>query len=342
MVLDKNGLRVDDTTPSVRFSVRNQAAINEGIAHLNKYGYTVFSDVMEMERIEENKELLWQFLESIPAPYNRIRRNQPSTWNYWPGIRSHGVINTYGMGQSAFMWNIRSNRQIKRIYEQLWNRSDLLVSFEGCGIFRDWSFNETWKTEDGWNHVDQNPNSKPDRCCVQGFVSLTDQNESTGGLVVYPESHSRFSELRGLGKGSRDFVFVPATHPIFDGGRAIGKLVHCNAGDLVVWDSRTIHCNSPATVPKQNHGKVDLLRIVAYVSMSPINLVSKQYTLDEFRFEREQMVQNNRTLTHWSTEIILGAMANPLNKQQLSLDNFTTYQRTLIFGTIPEDKDDEK
>ena len=108
---------------------------------------------MEMDRIEENKELLWQCLEYIPAPYNRIRRDRPSTLHgitgksltrlrvfdlrfllceyFRPGIRPHGVINTYGMSQSAFMWNIRSNRQIKRIYEQLWNRSDLLVSFEG-------------------------------------------------------------------------------------------------------------------------------------------------------------------------------------------------------------------
>ncbi len=223
-----------------------------------------------------------------------------------PGIRSHGVINTYGMGQSAFMWSIRSNRQVKRVYERLWNRSDLLVSFEGCGIFRDWSYDETWKTENGWNHVDQNPNSKPNRCCVQGFVSLTDQNESTGGLIVYPKSHLRFSELQGLGNNSRDFVFIPSTHSIFDEGHAVGKLIHCNAGDLVLWDSRSIHCNSPATVPKQRNGNVDLLRIVAYVSMSPTSLVSKRYTLDEFRLERERMVQNNCTLTHWSTELVLG------------------------------------
>ncbi len=211
------------------------------------------------------------------------------------------------MGQSAFMWNIRSHRQVKRVYERLWNRSDLLVLFDGCGIFRDWSYNETWKTENGWNHVDQNPNAKPNRCCVQGFVSLTNQNESKGGLIVYPKSHLRFSELQGLGNKSRDFVIIPSTHSIFDGGRAIGKLIHCNAGDLVLWDSRLIHCNSPATVPKTRNGEVDLLRIVAYVSMSPINLVSKQYTLDEFRFQREEMVKNNCTLTHWSTELILGS-----------------------------------
>ncbi|CAF4422407.1 unnamed protein product [Rotaria sp. Silwood2] len=341
MILDKNGLRIDDTSVSTRFSVRNQTTFNEGVEHLNQYGYAVFSDVMELDKVEENKNLLWQFLETLPPPFNRIRRDRPSTWNHWPGIRSHGVTNTYGLGQSAFMWNIRSNREVKRVYERLWNRSDLLVSFEGCGIFRDWSYNQTWKTESGWNHVDQNPDSKPNRCCVQGFVSLTDQSESTGGLIVFPRSHLRFSELRGLGSKARDFVIVPSTHPIFDEGRAIGKLVHCHAGDFVLWDSRLIHCNSPATALKSNCGKVELLRIVAYVSMSPTSLVSTQYTLEQFRLEREQMVRNNCTLTHWSTELVLG-VAKPLNQQKLSLDNFTPYQRALIFGAIHDDNEEKK
>jgi hypothetical protein len=83
MILDKNGFRIDDTSPSARFSVRNQVTLDEGIAHLNEYGYAVFSDVMELDEVEENKKLLWQFLESIPAPFNCIRRNQPDTWNYW-------------------------------------------------------------------------------------------------------------------------------------------------------------------------------------------------------------------------------------------------------------------
>jgi hypothetical protein len=83
MSRDKNGLRIDDTIPSARFSVRSQTTLDEGIAHFNQYGYAVFSDVMELDKVEENKELLWQFLEYLPSPYNHIRRDQPYTWNYW-------------------------------------------------------------------------------------------------------------------------------------------------------------------------------------------------------------------------------------------------------------------
>jgi hypothetical protein len=182
----------------------------------------------------------------------------------------------------------------------------LLVSFDGCGIFRDWRYDPTWKTKGGWNHVDQNPTLKPNPCCIQGFVALTDQNETTGGLIVHPRSHLHFTELSDVTENTKDFVRVPTTHSIMNHGKTFGKLVHCKAGDMVLWDSRTIHCNSPATAIKERRKDepVELLRIVAYVTMGPTSFVHGQ-TLDEFREKRKQMVENNCTTTHWSTELVL-------------------------------------
>ncbi len=221
-----------------------------------------------------------------------------------PGINSHGVVNNCGVGQSDFMWNIRSNRNIKRVYSQIWNTNQLLVSFDGCGLYRDWRYNSKWKTKAGWYHVDQNPIQKPNRCCIQGFVSLTNQNQTTGGLIVFPDTHLRFEQLNDLGKRPRDFVMIPSTHPIFDGGQAIGKLIQCQSGDLVLWDSRLVHCNSPAfSVEEQDRNQLaDLLRIVAYVSMSPTEFI-RGHTLAEFRRQRKELARNNSTLSHWSTEL---------------------------------------
>jgi hypothetical protein len=72
-----------------------------------------------------------------------------------------------------------------------------------------------------------------------------------------------------------------------------------------VWDSRLVHCNAPASVTQElpKNEPIDLLRIVAYVSMSPTTFVQGQ-TLDQFRKKRKQAVQNNCTLSHWSTEIV--------------------------------------
>lgn len=202
------------------------------------------------------------------------------------------------------MWNIRSNRSVKKVFAQIWNTNELLVSFDGCGVFRDWRYNPQWKTKGGWFHVDQNPVAKPDRCCVQGFVSLTNQTDKTGGLVVIPNSQLRFSQLTDLVHGKRDFVMIPRNHPTLDNGLAVGKLIHCQAGDLVLWDSRVIHCNSPAfSIDERSENEpVDFLRIVAYVSMSPTTFV-RGHNLEQFRKERKSIVENNYTLTHWSTEL---------------------------------------
>ena len=203
------------------------------------------------------------------------------------------------------MWSVRANRHVKRVYSQVWNTNALLVSFDGCGLYRDWRHNPEWKTKSAWYHVDQNPRMKPNRCCVQGSVSLTDQNESTGGMIVFPGTHDRFSQMLDLARRPTDFITVPASHPILDRGQAIGRLVQCRAGDLVLWDSRLVHCNNPAFVTEElpRDAPVDLLRIVAYVSMSPASFVYGQ-TLDQFRKKRKELFRENCTLNHWSTELV--------------------------------------
>jgi hypothetical protein len=50
--------------------------------------------------------------------------------------------------------------------------------------------------------------------------------------------------------------------------------------------------------------------------MSPTSFVHEQ-TLDEFREKRKQMVENNCTLTHWSTELVL--QSKILSRKSLQL-----------------------
>jgi len=71
--------QIDYTTPTPRFSVTNDETLNDGITYLNENGYAVFSDVMNQDEINVNKDLLWNFLENIPNV--TIRRNDPETWS---------------------------------------------------------------------------------------------------------------------------------------------------------------------------------------------------------------------------------------------------------------------
>ena len=74
---------------------------------------------------------------------------------------------------------------------------------------------------------------------VQGFVSLTDATPQTGGLCVIPGSHTSHDDLMSYApRWDDDFVIVP--EPEINPACRGGKLVQCKAGDLVLWDSRTV------------------------------------------------------------------------------------------------------
>jgi hypothetical protein len=72
-----------------------------------------------------------------------------------PGSTDIGLINDYGIGQSEFLWYIRGNRNVKKVFSSIWNSEELFTSFDGAGCYRNWHKNESWKTKSGWYHCDQ-------------------------------------------------------------------------------------------------------------------------------------------------------------------------------------------
>eukprot|EP00971_Amphidinium_carterae_P256231 5087384-Amphidinium_carterae.1 len=78
------------------------------------------------------------------------------------------------------------------------------------------------------------------------------------------------------------------------------KLVTCKAGDLVLWDSRTVHCNTPALSTPITPGN-RLLRACAYVCMTP-KAWADERTLEDRRKGYEIRV----TTSHWPHTDVMG------------------------------------
>ena len=77
-----NTNQIDYTTPSPRFSVTNDKELQDGFTYLNENGYVVISDVMNQDQINDDKQLLWKFIEN--ASNGAIKRDDPDTWsNQW-------------------------------------------------------------------------------------------------------------------------------------------------------------------------------------------------------------------------------------------------------------------
>jgi ectoine hydroxylase-related dioxygenase (phytanoyl-CoA dioxygenase family) len=159
------------------------------------------------------------------------------------------------------------------VFASIWDEEPkkMLCSFDGANVFVPWHRTglEEYKTNGGWFHVDQG-DSKRGKHCVQGLLTLYDADDSTGGLNVIPGSHLYHDEMmKECPMKSGDFVSIPIDNPILHGTR---KLVTGKAGDLILWDSRTIHCSSPALRTPETSTD-ELLRAVAYICMTPQSLV---------------------------------------------------------------------
>lgn len=261
---------LDSSSASPRFAPSATAAV---LAHLDEHGYAVVAGVARPHEVETAKQLLWNFLSSAAG----MRRDEPETWTNGRfvavGDPTNGIVGGNGFGQSRFCWFLRTLPLVKRVFSQIWGTDDLISSFDGGNVFRPYRCGDdrrSKRTNGGWWHVDQG-RRRTGRHAVQGLVSLYDATASTGGLCVVPGSHRAHGELLSYAAmNDADYVVVPepAINPALRGAR----LVTCKAGDLVLWDSRTIHCNTPAPAPDSratDEGARELLRAVGYVCMTP-------------------------------------------------------------------------
>jgi hypothetical protein len=169
--------------------------------------------------------------------------------------------------------------------------------------------------------------TKPNRQCVQGILNLLPADETTGGLMVIPHSHTRFHELVSIWKKSGNNSKIPLYHEILHEG--YGLLIHAQPGDLLLWDSRTVHCNTPSFVtPPVNNGEGPaLLRMVSYICMTPLAFAENP---DELINRRLNAFRYRMTTSHWPHEF--HTMGGELSRGENSIQ-LTDYQRNLILGT---------
>lgn len=185
----------------------------------------------------------------------------------------------------------------------------------------------------GWFHIDQNPEQKPDFTSVQGLVNLIPVTERSGGNVLVMESHKMFPDhylqqpkqnetsahdvnlfyyerLKEI-NGDDWLEIDPHDHVLLREESIVTCLL--GAGDMLIWDSRLVHCSHPGRSStkcgekneKENSMTDDgglqnqgLTRVAGLVNMIP----RAKCKLD-VHTERLQAVQNARTLTHWVDKV---------------------------------------
>lgn len=298
-----------------RFTLENDT--HDFLKYLEEYGYAVVANVASCEDIKKAQSLLWDFLEALPA--TRVRRDDVKSWGDprdWLPNPGNGIVHGWGFGQSDFMWHLRQLPRVKESFAAIWGTNDLLVSFDGGNVFRPWKYNPDWLTSGGWFHCDQNAHlgvESRGRVCIQGLVSLREADENTGGLVLVPGSHRDHENLCNrsmLARRTGDFVPVSLDDPILQEGAV---LVAANAGDLILWDSRTVHCNTPALTQEvtddlscEDCEDWQLTREVGYVCMTP-----RSFASTDILKKRIEAFEQNIGTSHWPHKFVAAGFGVP-------------------------------
>ena len=149
--------------------------------------------------------------------------------------------------------------------------------------------------------IDQDPRKAAEFELCQGIANLAPNGPLDGGLVVLKGSHRLHQEHfdsiggfrkekdLGIGKNGYDFTLEDAD---WYRRRGCEEVKICaNAGDLILWDSRTIHWNS-SPVGEQT-------RFITYVCYCP-----REHMSEEMLSQKLEVFKARKGTTHWPVSFV--------------------------------------
>ena len=224
-----------------------------------------------------------------------------------------------GGGEKVYDDNVQSNVASKSPSSAIDNDANAnnggwLASLDGVVL---WPSNYQDHGDVGWFHIDQNPINKPEFTSYQGLLNLLPTTKETGGNVLVSESHKYFPQHYTQGETVGGVAGAGADEDNDDGVDVSKfynqrlqeingddwleidpndkvllqpeKVVMCllQPGDLLLWDSRLVHCSYPPLKDNDNNahngdeiscrkddaGLSSLLRAATTITMMPTQLV---------------------------------------------------------------------
>ncbi|KAL1613809.1 hypothetical protein SLS54_010270 [Diplodia seriata] len=276
-----------------------QAAHGDWRDDLARDGYAVIKGAIPPSRAAHYRARAHSWLTSFGTP---LSLSDPSTWSA-ANLPVQSKINTfsaYSVSHEAFMWEIRLEPGVVGAFASLWGTDELLVSFDALNVTLPAHLRAdaaTHPAKAAWPHVDQSP-LRRGACCVQGVVNLSPSGARDGGLVVYPGTHRLMEEFFATETDAaaweaRDlYMFSEEQLAWFAGRGCAAKKVVAEPGDLLVWDSRTVHWGAEP--------ESEQIRTVVYASYAPAKWASEA----QLR-EKAKIFGKWAGTTHWPHDNIV-------------------------------------
>ncbi|GJP94182.1 clavaminate synthase-like protein [Aspergillus niger] len=297
----------------------------------HKNGCVVIKNVISLERAKYYCDKQIEWLKSFDLGFDE---NDESTWTteHLPISFKGGMYYGYAAPHEKIAWEARTEPAVIEIFEKLWETKELLSSFDGMNISLPRRKDVNWSP---WPHCDQNPNRKGMQA-VQGLVNFAPNGPKDGGLMLMKGSAKLFDEFFAQDRDPYDHEDAPPPEMKYmdlflfhqrdlkwfeDRGCELIK-VNMDPGDLVLWDSRTMHY---ACLPEG-----DQIRHVQYVCMTP-----KRFATEKALELKKYCFENYMGTTHWPHCNIRPSTDKPMrNGKVCPKDRTEPYEKPELTDTV--------
>lgn len=253
-------------------------------------GYAIIKGALSPGKAQNYQQQAFSWLTSFGTP---LDLNDASTWTTenLPVQTNLNTFESYCVVHEKFMWDIRQEPSIVDSFAKIWGTDELLVSFDSVNITLPNRKDKPARSP--WPHVDQSP-LRRGMHCVQGIINLSHAGPEDGSLVVVPRSHRHVEEYFDTETDAaswkvEDRYYFGEKGMSWFAERGLKPMkVEAEPGDLILWDSRTIHWGGEPT------NKSDTFRTVVYASYAPASLASAE-TLEQ----KKRVFKVYGATTHW-------------------------------------------
>ncbi|GKZ86192.1 hypothetical protein AnigIFM56816_001244 [Aspergillus niger] len=260
-----------------------------------RYGCAVIKSVISPSRANYYRAKQIEWLKKFDLGFDE---DDTATWTaeHLPCSFKGGMYFLYGATHENFVWEARMEQGVIDVFSELWETDELIVAFDGFNISLPNRTDINWSP---WPHCDQSPKRKGMQA-VQGLLNFATNGPDDGGLILMKGSANLFDEFFASQHQAADHEDAPPPEleweDLFlfkeehvrwftDRGCELTK-ISLDPGDMVLWDSRTMHY---ACLPKGNN-----IRHAQYICMTP-----KSFATSDALDLRKRCFEEYRGTTHW-------------------------------------------
>lgn len=264
---------------------------------LRENGFQVIENVIDNDFIKNLKKDMWEWLnfktKNLSKPI--VEEDESSYKSFFELYPKHGMLlQHWDSGHNPMSWKLRQDKNIIKIFSDIWNTKNLLTSFDGLSISLPPEItNRGWNQSKTWFHSDQ-CFKRNNFECVQALINLYDVNEGDATLRVLDKSHLLHKDFQDQFQiqSNDDWLKLNEVQKNFylkKLGKGSDICIKAKKGSMFLWDSRTIH---QGYEPLKDRSKKNI-RCALYICMVPADNIDQLQLKKRIKYFEEKRTTNH-------------------------------------------------